>query len=38
MRFFQSFSLKTIKKFAIQILKSLDFLYKNKIIHCDLKP
>lgn len=27
-----------IRKFAIQIFQSLSFLYKHKIIHCDLKP
>lgn len=32
------FSLSLVRRFAIQLLASLAFLYENKIIHCDLKP
>jgi dual specificity tyrosine-phosphorylation-regulated kinase 2/3/4 len=35
---FQGFSLQLVKKFAHSMLQCLDVLYKNKIIHCDLKP
>eukprot|EP00049_Salpingoeca_infusionum_P008270 m.134881 g.134881 ORF g.134881 m.134881 type:complete len:495 (+) comp13966_c0_seq3:609-2093(+) len=31
-------SLRLVRKFSIQILRAVDFLAKNKIIHCDLKP
>lgn len=27
-----------IRRFAIQILTAIEFLRKNSIIHCDLKP
>ncbi len=37
-KFFKGFSLRLIRKFAIQILKTLDILKKKEIIHCDLKP
>lgn len=35
---YNGLSLDLIRRFAIQILTSLEFLRKNKIIHCDLKP
>lgn len=35
---FQGFSLQLVRKFAHSMLQCLDVLYKNKIIHCDLKP
>lgn len=35
---FQGFSLQLVRKFAHSLLKCLDALYKNKIIHCDMKP
>lgn len=35
---FQGLSLGLIRRFAAQILVSLDFLRKQHIIHCDLKP
>ncbi|XP_014679147.1 PREDICTED: dual specificity tyrosine-phosphorylation-regulated kinase 2-like [Priapulus caudatus] len=35
---FQGFSLQLVRKFAHSLLQCLDALYKNKIIHCDLKP
>lgn len=35
---FQGFSLHLIRKFAYSILQCLNGLYRNSIIHCDLKP
>ncbi|XP_055338141.1 dual specificity tyrosine-phosphorylation-regulated kinase 2-like [Paramacrobiotus metropolitanus] len=35
---FQGFSLQLVRKFAHGILQCLDALYRQKIIHCDLKP
>jgi dual specificity tyrosine-phosphorylation-regulated kinase 2/3/4 len=35
---FKGFSLGLIKKFAVQLLDSLIFLFSLSIIHCDLKP
>lgn len=35
---FQGFSLQLVRRFAYSILRCLDGLYCNKIIHCDLKP
>ncbi|XP_043280440.1 dual specificity tyrosine-phosphorylation-regulated kinase 2-like [Venturia canescens] len=35
---FQGFSLQLVRKFAHSLLLCLDALYKNKIIHCDMKP
>lgn len=35
---FQGLSLNLIRRFAIQILKSLKLTEKYQIIHCDLKP
>ncbi|KAF0983232.1 hypothetical protein FDP41_010297 [Naegleria fowleri] len=35
---FRGLSLGLIRKFALQILNSLQYLYEEKIIHCDLKP
>jgi len=35
---FQGFSLQLVRKFAHSLLQCLDVLYRNKIIHCDLKP
>ncbi|KAF7490947.1 Dual specificity tyrosine-phosphorylation-regulated kinase 2 [Sarcoptes scabiei] len=35
---FQGFSLQLIRRFAFSILRCLEVLYNNKIIHCDLKP
>jgi len=35
---FKGFSLGLIRRFAIQLLHSLKFLQKEKIIHCDIKP
>ncbi|KAA6395615.1 MAG: putative Dual specificity protein kinase pom1 [Streblomastix strix] len=35
---FQPMSTSLIRRFAIQILNSLQYLFKHQIIHCDLKP
>ncbi|GAB6020659.1 Dual specificity tyrosine-phosphorylation-regulated kinase 3 [Chamberlinius hualienensis] len=35
---FQGFSLQLVRKFAYSLLLCLDALYRNRIIHCDLKP
>lgn len=35
---FKGLSLGLIRRFAIQILQSLKYLYNEQIIHCDLKP
>jgi len=35
---FQGLSLGLIRRFAIQILQALNYMYKERIIHCDLKP
>lgn len=35
---YKGLNLDLIRRFAIQILAALEFLKKNKIIHCDLKP
>ena len=35
---FQGFSLHLVRKFALNIVLCLEALYRNKIIHCDLKP
>ncbi|KAF6023096.1 DYRK2 [Bugula neritina] len=35
---FQGFSLQLVRKFAHSMLQCLDALFKNRIIHCDLKP
>ena len=35
---FQGIELKQVSKIAFQVLETLVFLRKNKIIHCDLKP
>lgn len=35
---FQGFSMQLVKKFAHSLLQCLDVLYKNRIIHCDMKP
>ena len=35
---YNGLNLDLIRRFAIQILAALEFLRKNKIIHCDLKP
>eukprot|EP00002_Diphylleia_rotans_P024234 TRINITY_DN4776_c0_g5_i2.p1 TRINITY_DN4776_c0_g5~~TRINITY_DN4776_c0_g5_i2.p1 ORF type:complete len:498 (-),score=82.56 TRINITY_DN4776_c0_g5_i2:798-2291(-) len=35
---FQGFSMGLIRRFSIQILTNLKYLYKHNIIHCDLKP
>ncbi|KAG0756138.1 hypothetical protein G6F62_007716 [Rhizopus arrhizus] len=35
---FQGFHIPLIKRFAIQLLRSLSLLAKNGVIHCDLKP
>ncbi|KAI8902517.1 kinase-like domain-containing protein [Globomyces pollinis-pini] len=35
---FKGVHLGVIKRFAVQLLQSLEFLEKLKIIHCDLKP
>ncbi|XP_043461040.1 dual specificity tyrosine-phosphorylation-regulated kinase 2-like isoform X1 [Leptopilina heterotoma] len=35
---FQGFSLQLVRKFAHSLLQCLEALYKNKIIHCDMKP
>ncbi|XP_055635925.1 dual specificity tyrosine-phosphorylation-regulated kinase 2 isoform X2 [Toxorhynchites rutilus septentrionalis] len=35
---FQGFSIQLVRKFAHSLLKCLDALFKNKIIHCDMKP
>ena len=35
---FQGFSTAIVRKFGHSILMCLDMLYRNRIIHCDLKP
>ena len=35
---FQGFSLQLVRKFSYSLLQCLEALYKNKIIHCDMKP
>lgn len=35
---FQGFSISLIQKFTVQILKCLDFAFRFKVVHCDLKP
>mmetsp|Transcript_7822 Transcript_7822/g.11606 ORF Transcript_7822/g.11606 Transcript_7822/m.11606 type:complete len:677 (-) Transcript_7822:30-2060(-) len=35
---FKGLSLGLIRRFAVQMLQSLSYLYKERIIHCDLKP
>ncbi|KAK6619868.1 Dual specificity tyrosine-phosphorylation-regulated kinase 2 [Polyplax serrata] len=35
---FQGFSLQLVRKFSHSLLQCLDALYKNNIIHCDMKP
>lgn len=35
---FQGVSIPLIRRFAIQLLNTLRFLRKQKIVHCDLKP
>ncbi|KAF4022889.1 hypothetical protein G4228_014814 [Cervus hanglu yarkandensis] len=35
---FQGFSLTIVRRFTLSVLKCLQMLYMEKIIHCDLKP
>ncbi|XP_058512092.1 dual specificity tyrosine-phosphorylation-regulated kinase 4 isoform X1 [Ochotona princeps] len=35
---FQGFSLSIVRRFTLSLLKCLQMLYVEKIIHCDLKP
>lgn len=35
---FQGFSLALVRRFAHALLKCLQMLHREKIIHCDLKP
>ncbi|XP_021546354.2 dual specificity tyrosine-phosphorylation-regulated kinase 4 isoform X3 [Neomonachus schauinslandi] len=35
---FQGFSLSVVQRFTLSVLKCLQMLYVEKIIHCDLKP
>ncbi len=35
---FQGFSIALTKRFAIQLLVALGFMFKYSIVHCDLKP
>ncbi|KAM4770923.1 dual specificity tyrosine-phosphorylation-regulated kinase 2-like [Rhinophrynus dorsalis] len=35
---YRGLSLSTVRKLAVEILRCLDMLHKNKIMHCDLKP
>ena len=35
---FQGFSQALVRRFAYSLLKCLQMLHKEKIIHCDLKP
>jgi len=35
---FQGFSIQLVRRFAFSMLKCLEALYNNKVIHCDLKP
>ncbi|ELR54827.1 Dual specificity tyrosine-phosphorylation-regulated kinase 4 [Bos mutus] len=35
---FQGFSLSIVRRFTLSVLKCLQMLYMEKIIHCDLKP
>lgn len=34
---FQGFSIQLVRRFAFSMLKALEALYNNRIIHCDLK-
>ena len=35
---FQGFSVALTKRFSIQILEALDYMFQFSIVHCDLKP
>lgn len=35
---FQGFNIQLVRKFAHSLLQCLDVLYRNRVIHCDLKP
>lgn len=35
---YKGFALNLIKQFSVQILKGLDYIHKQNIIHCDIKP
>lgn len=35
---FQGFSIALTKRFSIQILEALDYMFQFSIVHCDLKP
>lgn len=35
---FRGFSLGLIRRFSVQLLQCLSLLWKNKVVHCDLKP
>ena len=35
---FQGFSMALTKRFSIQILEALEYMYQFSIVHCDLKP
>jgi len=35
---FKGFSLQLVRKFAHSLLTCMEILYRNKIIHCDMKP
>ncbi|CAG9324761.1 DYRK4_8 [Blepharisma stoltei] len=35
---YQGFSLSLIRRFALQLLCCLKFIYEHNIVHCDLKP
>lgn len=35
---FEGFSVSLIKKFTVQILRCLEFAFRFRIVHCDLKP
>lgn len=35
---FQGFSVALTKRFSLQILEALDYMYQFSIVHCDLKP
>lgn len=35
---FQGFNLSVVRRFTLSVLKCLQMLYVEKIIHCDLKP
>lgn len=35
---YQGFNLSVVQKYALSLVQCLRLLYREKIIHCDLKP